>query len=56
MVAVFVHEVVGAAPELLAQLLHYPVHVVLREVGHAQHYRLPASYQVIMYFEAKKLK
>lgn len=40
-VAVFVHQVVGAAPKLFAQLLHDFIDVLLREVRGAQHDGLP---------------
>lgn len=41
MVAVFVHQVVGAASKLFAKLLHDFIHVLLREVRGAQHDGLP---------------
>lgn len=40
-VAVFVHQVVGAASKLFAQLLHDLIDVLLREVCGAQHDGLP---------------
>lgn len=40
-VAVFVHQVVGAASKFLAQLLHDFIDVLLREVCRAQHNGLP---------------
>lgn len=41
MVAVFMHQVVGAASKLFAQLLHDFIDVLLREVRGAQHDGLP---------------
>lgn len=43
MVAVFVHQVVGVASELLPQLLHDLIHVLLGEVRGAQHNGLPVG-------------
>lgn len=43
MVAVFVHQVVGAASKLFAELLHDFVDVLLREVRGAQHDGLPVG-------------
>lgn len=40
-VAVFVHQVVGAATKFFAQLLHDFIDVLLREVCSAQHNGLP---------------
>lgn len=42
-VAVFVHQVVGVASEILAQLLHDLIDVLLGEVGGAQNNGLPAG-------------
>lgn len=41
MVAVVVHEMVAIAPELIAQLLDYPAHLLVREVGAADLNALP---------------
>lgn len=43
MVAVFVHQVVGVASEVLPQLLHDLIHVLLREVRGAQDNGLPVG-------------
>lgn len=42
-IAVLVHQVVGVAPEILPQLLHDFIHVVLREVCGAQNDGLPVG-------------
>lgn len=50
MVAVFVHQVVGVPPELLSQLLHYFINVLLCKVCRTQSYSLSAEETQLMRF------